>query len=180
MTTKIKILAIAACCFIAALCSTAQSSSMMPEDFGSTTTRQGMNTMQTDTLDVKPILSQASEDASWGSYLLSPVKATLNFAKDFATLAYENPKMALALGVVTTTNAAVAAQSHMYQCFCGNYHPRVCGTTKCDDTPGRLYMWNRPYNECDSFAKISCDQSCHQYSIPIGHGNVSHCVYKAN
>jgi hypothetical protein len=172
MTNRLKIIAFSACCFIAALSSNALGDPLESDDCDSKTIHRSTTT-EIDPLESKLKQPQLLADSkqSWRSYLLSPVKATLNCGYEFIKLANNNPKAAVMVGL-TLTAQVIAAQQHFFICFCGNYPTSACGAASCY-IPSGSSMWSRYYSDCSS-AATDCSQTC--FTWKPDPGNQPYCV----
>lgn len=120
---KLKAISIAIFCFVISLYSEAQGMDNPNDILESATVNrtaniQSVSQNEVNDLDlISPfaqIINNEDSEASWASYLISPVKTTLQMANEFISLAHHNPNKAILVGLVFTYQiASVAAK---YQC----------------------------------------------------------------
>lgn len=133
MKNKLKLISVATCCFVVSLWGQAQCTNQL--DILESDTNYHTISMQTslqnkmDALDSKPLQSINLEDSqdSWSSYLISPLKSTMQMTSQFMELATNNPKLAMVVGVAYTLQLAealpyAAAASTYYQQYCCIQH----------------------------------------------------------
>ena len=127
-SSNLKAMLITAFCFVVALCSEIICMDNA-SDIQEITSYKSQNNHSENYLDIlKPeidnrlcdVILPLNQDenenpsTSWASYLISPVKATLQMASEFISLAHNNPNKAVLVGLVLTYQiAAVTAD-----CWC--------------------------------------------------------------
>jgi hypothetical protein len=123
---KLKAISIAVCCLISSLWSEAQSMDNQPDILESSlvhrnahmqlSSQNEMDALEFESTPPRPINVVGSQ-SSWASYLISPVKTTLQMANEFISFAHNNPSKAMFIGLVSAYQiTAVAAD-----CACAGY-----------------------------------------------------------
>lgn len=115
-----------------------ESKAMNDEDYEGSSVRVHKVSLMTD--DQKDVSSsvknsvssqiESLEDSkvSWASYLISPVKTTVQMANEFMNLATRNPKLAMAVGFTYMVSTAAAGCA----CYCFNNGPKFYGVCASD------------------------------------------------
>jgi hypothetical protein len=98
------------------------------------------------------VASLEESPTSWASYMISPVKSTIQMANEFMELARNNPKLAMVVGIAYTLQFAEALP--YCACYCCYKNP---GTVGCLREPV-CYDYTNTINSCQNLCnKIPLD-----------------------
>jgi hypothetical protein len=117
---KLKTISISFCCLVTSLWSEAQCMDNQPDILESATVNRTSNIQPVAQSEINDVAFEVTpsqlinlEDSqdSWASYLISPLKSTIQVANEFVKLATNNPKLATVVGMCYVLPAVAALAS---------------------------------------------------------------------
>ncbi len=156
INNKLKAISIAACCFVASLWSETQGTDSQNNILESVTVNRTANVQ---TLTKNEIYDFAMESTpsqliklediqtSWASYMVAPIKSTIQTANELTNFTMNHPRLAIALSLAYVI-PSVAAICACYTCFEPNTERSACDTwTRAQEAisinSAACVQWNR-------------------------------------
>ncbi len=123
---KLKSISIAACCLVASLWSETQGMDNQNDILESATVNRTSNIQSVSQSEINDLefettpsqlINLEDSETYLASYLLSPVKKTIQMAQEFIQIAYDSPKNGMIIALILTSQFAVMAAADC-ECFC--------------------------------------------------------------